>query len=104
MMVKKALAMILAAALLAPLFMGCASKDLYLMNYEKVYEGVTTKDDVEKFYGKPKNIFTHPGGSESWSYDYDFSTEYQQKFYNFKFLFDKNGVVINKSQFISKWP
>lgn len=104
MMLKKALAMILAVALLGPLFIGCAGQDNYLTKYARVQEGVTTKRDVLGIYGKPKFILPNRDGSEQWSYDVDVSGDFVDKHHTFTFNFNKNGVVTNKWKFSSKWP
>ncbi len=103
-MIRKAHSIILAVALLSALFMGCATKDIYLTNYSTVQEGVTTKRDVLGMFGKPKFILPNRDGSEKWSYDVDASSDFVDKHHTFNFHFDKNGVIIDKSTFLSKWP
>jgi|UniRef100_A0A7C3WRZ8 hypothetical protein len=101
---EKAYKTILLTAFLAVLSVSCGKEDIYLSKYSRVQEGVSTKQDVMMMYGRPRFVLPHRDGSEQWSYEADASGSFSDKHHNFDFYFDKNGVVINKSKFTSKWP
>jgi outer membrane protein assembly factor BamE (lipoprotein component of BamABCDE complex) len=103
-MLKKALFWMLAVTLWSALFMGCSKPDRHAINYAQVHPGVSTKVDVMTIYGKPKFVLPKRDGTEQWSYDVDVSGEFVDKHQTLVFYFDKNGVLINKDKFTSKWP
>lgn len=103
-MAKKVYPMILAMALWSMLWTGCGKEDIYLVRYSSIQEGVSTKQDVMALYGRPKFVLPRRDGTEQWSYEAETSGDFSDKQYNFDFTFDKNGTVINKSKFTSKWP
>lgn len=96
--------MILAMVLSITLWSGCGKEDIYLIKYSQIQEGVSTKQDVMALYGRPKFVLPRRDGSEQWSYEAEIGGNFSDKQYNFDFNFDKNGTVINKSKFTSKWP
>jgi hypothetical protein len=103
-MLKKALCLILMGALGSALFPGCSKPDKHAIDYSQVRLGVSNKVDVMSVYGKPKFILPNRDGTEQWSYDIDASGELVHKAHTLVFTFDKNGVLLNKEKFTSKWP
>lgn len=94
----------LALACLTAMLSSCSKKDVHLADYNLLQEGVSTKDDVIRIYGKPKFVLPHMDGGETWSYDRDYSGDFVDRNYVFKFHFNRRGVLIEKSHFLSKWP
>ncbi len=95
---------LLAVACLAAMLLSCSKKDIHLADYDLLREGVSNKDDVIRIYGKPKFVLRHITGGETWSYDRDYSGDFVERNYVFKFHFDRSGVLTEKSHFLSKWP
>ena len=103
-MLKKVFLFILSGALGAVPVTGCSKPDMHAVNYSRVQTGVSNKVDVMSVYGKPKFILPSRDGTEQWSYDIDASGEFIHTAYTIVFTFDKNGVLLNKEKFTSKWP
>lgn len=95
---------LVAVACLAALFLSCSKKDVRLADYDNIREGISTKEDVLRIYGNPKFVLPHRDGGETWSYDRDYSGEFIDRSYVFKFQFDRRGVLVEKWHLLSKWP
>jgi hypothetical protein len=95
---------LLAVACLAAMLPSCSKKDIHLADYDRLQEGVSTKDDVIRIYGNPKFTLRTIDGGETWSYDRDYSGDFVDRNYVFKFHFDRRGTLLEKSHFLSKWP
>ncbi|MBW1991488.1 MAG: hypothetical protein JRI59_05130 [Deltaproteobacteria bacterium] len=104
MLLRKALTVYLTLVWLGLLVAGCAGKNPYLASYDRVQEGISTKRDVLGMYGEPKFVQPFRDGSEQWTYDADASSEFVHQYHTFSFRFNKDGVVISKYKFTSKWP
>jgi hypothetical protein len=103
-MLRKFLWLTLCLLAASPLPVGCSKPDRHTVNYSQVQTGVSTKVDVMAIYGKPKFVLPARDGTEQWSYDVDASGEFIDKNHTLVFIFDQNGVLLNKSKFTSKWP
>jgi hypothetical protein len=103
-MLRKTLWAFLLGALGITLVMGCSKPDRSALNYSQIQPGVSTKVDVMSIYGKPRFILPSRDGTEQWSYDVDASGEFFDKHHTLQFVFNRDGVLINKSVFTSKWP
>lgn len=103
-MLRKLLFSILCVTVASALSTGCSKPDMHAVNYSRVQTGVSNKVDVMSVYGKPKFTLPSRDGTEQWSYDVDASGEFIHKAHTLVFTFDKNGVLINKEKFTSKWP
>ena len=86
------------------MFSSCSKKDIHLADYDRLQEGVSTTEDVVRIYGKPKFVMPRMDGGQTWSYDRDYSGDFVDRNYVFKFQFDKRGTLVEKGHFLSKWP
>jgi hypothetical protein len=103
-MLRKTFWLVVFVSVASAFFTGCSKPDRHAINYSQAQMGVSTKVDVMTIYGKPKFVLPQRDGTEQWSYDVDASEGFVDKHHTLLFTFDKNGVLINKSMFTSKWP